>query len=185
MKLLIACYNEHKHLFGNGKTTKKEVFQRIALSFNKKSHNYVTGDQCMRKWVKLENKFKDVENHNNKSGNGKITMKFYDLLVECIGEKRNITPEIVIESTSEMLSSSDEESDFDTESSGKSSVGKKEKRMKRKRKSHSSAAEMLSFLSAYTEKREKTEEEKLKLMKDMKEEKTQFFSQLLEIMKNK
>ena len=58
-------------------------------------------------------------------------------------------------------------------------------RRQRKRKSNSSAAEMLTFLQTYTEKREKAEEEKLNLLREMKDEKKQFFSQFLEILKNK
>lgn len=44
---------------------------------------------------------------------------------------------------------------------------------------------MLTFLQTYTEKREKAEEEKLNLLREMKDEKKQFFSQFLEILKNK
>lgn len=44
---------------------------------------------------------------------------------------------------------------------------------------------MLSFMQEYSAKREKAEEEKVKLMREMQEEKKNFFSQFLEIMKNK
>ena len=54
----------------------------------------------------------------------------------------------------------------------------------RKRKSNSSAAEMLSFMQEYSAKQEKVEE-KVKLMREMQEEIKNFFSQFLEIMKNK
>ena len=40
-------------------------------SFNRQSELMVTGDQCMRKWTKLENKFKETEDHNNQTGNDK------------------------------------------------------------------------------------------------------------------
>ena len=65
VKLLISCYKEYKHLFGKGKSTKKEIFGKIAYSFNKQAPNTpVTGEQCMRKWTKLETKFKVIEDHN-------------------------------------------------------------------------------------------------------------------------
>lgn len=54
VKLLISCYGDHKHLFGKGKATKREIFSRIAYSFNRQSELMVTGDQCMRKWTKLK-----------------------------------------------------------------------------------------------------------------------------------
>ena len=44
---------------------------------------------------------------------------------------------------------------------------------------------MLQFLHSYSEKREKVEEEKLALMKSMKDEKKEFYSQFLELLKNK
>ena len=58
----------------------------------------VTGDQCMRKWTKLENKFKETEDHNNQTGNDKRKIKFYDELFECIGSDPNVTPVITLES---------------------------------------------------------------------------------------
>ncbi|XP_068720369.1 uncharacterized protein [Montipora capricornis] len=183
VKLLISCYKEYKHLFGKGKSTKKEIFGKIAFSFNKQAPNsLVTGEQCMRKWTKLETKLKEVEDHNSKSGNDKKSMKFQDMMVDCIGEKKNVKPEVIMESTGEDVGSLSDNSagGDDTESSGKSVV---KQRVKRKHRSHSSAAEMLTFLSSYSEKREKNEEEKLKLLKEMKEERNQFLGQLLEIMK--
>ena len=84
VKLLIACYAEDKHRFGKGKSTKKVIFEQIASTFNAKSDVKVTGEQCMRKWVKLENKFKEVEDHNKITGNDRKTMKFYDDMSACI-----------------------------------------------------------------------------------------------------
>ena len=92
VKLLISCYGDHKHLFGKGKTTKREIFSRIVYSFNRQSELMVTGDQCMRKWTKLENKFKETEDHNNQTGNDKRKIKFYDELSECIGSDPKVTP---------------------------------------------------------------------------------------------
>ena len=54
VRLLIASYTEYKHLFAKGKTTKKDIFVKIANAFNSKSDKMVTGDQCLRKWAKLE-----------------------------------------------------------------------------------------------------------------------------------
>ena len=180
---MILCYKEYKHLFGKGKPTKKEIFGKIAYSFNKQAPNtLVTGEQCMRKWTKLETKFKEIEDHNSKSGNDKKAMKFHDLMVDCIGEKKTVRAEVIMESTGEDVGSLSDNSTGgdDTESSGKS-VAKQ--RVKRKRRSRSSAAEMLAFSSSYSEQRDKNEEEKLKLLKEMKEERNQFLGQLVEIKK--
>ena len=76
----------------------------------------------------------------------------------------------------------------DDECDGDDSMAKKPKTLKnrkRKRKSKSSAAEMLAFLESYPAKREKADEEKLKLMKENQEKKDNFFTQFLEILKDK
>ena len=44
---------------------------------------------------------------------------------------------------------------------------------------------MFVFMKEYTAKREEVEEEKVKLMREMQEEKKNFFSQFLEIMRDK
>lgn len=72
-------------LFGNGKTTKKEIFQKIENDFNAQSHITVTGDQCCRKWTKLTTKHKEVIDHNSKSGKDKKKWKYQDAIQECIG----------------------------------------------------------------------------------------------------
>ncbi len=75
VKLLISCYSDHKHLFGKGKTTKRDIFGKIVYSFNIQCIVMVTGDQCMSTWTKLESKFKEIEDHNNQTGNDKKTMQ--------------------------------------------------------------------------------------------------------------
>ena len=182
VKLLISCYSELKHLLGKGKHTKREVFAKIAFNFNKKAEHMVTGDQCLRKWNKLESNFKKVEDHNKKTGNDKKTMKYFDQLQACIGSDPNINPVISLESGHV---SGNDSSDDDESGELSSTDGKPKKRPVRKRKSHSSAAEMLEFMNRYAEKREKVEEEKLNLMREMQNEKKMFFSQYLEIMRNK
>ena len=62
--LLIEKYGEYKHLFGKPKTSKKEVFKKIASAFSKAADVIVSGEQCMRKWLKLEAKYKEVEDNN-------------------------------------------------------------------------------------------------------------------------
>lgn len=149
VKLLISCYGDHKHLFGKGKTTKREIFARIAYSFNRQSELMVTGDQCMRKWTKLENEFKETEDHNNHTGNDKRKIKFYDELSECIGSDPKVTPVITQESDHGSADIGSTEHSDSEESSGQVSSGKQPSR---KWKSHSSAADMLSFMQEHSAK---------------------------------
>ena len=52
MQMLICCWKENKSFFGNRKSTKKEVFEKIATDFNAMSDLKVSGIQCLRKWAK-------------------------------------------------------------------------------------------------------------------------------------
>ena len=88
-KLLMVCWSDHKHLF-RGKSRKKDVFDKIAKAFNEKSKRTVSGEQCMRKWNKMVTRQKDVQDHNNKSGNSRKTWKYYDELSQCFSEEASI-----------------------------------------------------------------------------------------------
>ena len=194
VRLLIENYVHFKHLFKKGKTTKKDVFQKLADRFNETSTVKVRGDQCMRKWLKLEAKFKEIEYNNNLTGRAKKSLKFYEDLEEAIGESPKVNPAYTYDVADGTLplslnvhnSESDEDSDAEDDEIGSTEKrGKTLKSRARKRKSHSSTAEMLSFLHSYSEKKEKVEEEKLNLLREMKQKKKEFLSRFLDVLKNK
>lgn len=190
----MACWSDHKHLFG-GKSRKKVIFDKIAIAFNEKSNRIVSGDQCIRKWNKMVSKQKEIEDHNNKSGNDRKTWKYYDDLSKCLCEGASINPVCTMESSLHVQSGSHtEDEEFGNDNpddaldnssivDGSSLAPTKGKRRCRKRPtSRSSAVEMLNFLQEYSEKREKTEEEKLTLLREMKEEKRQFYNRFFDFM---
>lgn len=158
--MLICCWKKNKALFGNGKTTKKEAFQKIANDFNAQSNVQVTGDQCFRKWTKLTTKHKEVIDHNNQSGNNKKTWKYQDAMEECIGANPSVNPTFTLESSS---TSNDIQGEEETDDSDDENLATPQNKMRpeKKRKSKSSAAEMLSFLKEYQEKKEEVESKKL------------------------
>lgn len=187
INLLICCWKDHKGLFGNGKTTKKEVFKKIATSFNSKSHLRVSADQCARKWAKLEAKLKEVTDHNNKSGNSHKKWKYYSEMADCIGMNAAVRPTYTLESSSCVMSNegvesdSSDDGDYSTETPQKKTL---RKRPAKKRKSRSSASQMLTFLQEYQEKKE-VENKKVKMMEEMNEEKKLFWANLLKVLNNK
>lgn len=208
VRLLITTYADNKHRFG-GRATKKEVFEKIAEQFTKTSGRLVSGEQCMRKWGKIASKQKEIEDHNQKTGNSKRTWKFYDELSECLAKDATVTPVIMMESEvqlgdqnpvgrgSQQLSDDESSSESagetctstSTSTSGsagkRSNATKKKLRCRKKPKSRSSAAQMLEFLKSYSDKQEKVEEEKLKVLKEMKDEKSVFFNRFFEYMDKK
>ena len=197
VKLLIDGYRKHKHLFKKGRTTKKVVFEQVAKYFNASSSVSVTGDQCQRKWSKLEQYFKSVEDNNRATGRERRDWKFFDAMNECMGSSPKLNPLYCLDTSGTPSSSStsvdsasatcsnlsSDSSDMESVSEAPSKAKKGVKR--RKRKSKSSAAEMMEFLREYSEKREKSEEQKLAIMKEMNEDKKSFFSEFLNVIKNK
>ena len=187
MQMLICCWKENKSSFGNGKNTKKDVFEKIASDFNAKSDLKVSGIQCLRKWAKLEAKQKEIVDHNNKSGNGTHTWKYYAQMEDCIGGQCSVNPTFTLESSSSsVISDHGESSSEDDENLYVTPQKKKKtpsKRPSKKRRSRSSASEMLEFLREYQAKKEEVENKKLKILQEMNEEKKTFWSNFLEVMK--
>ena len=69
LKLLVSCRQKQKLEFGKGKATKKDIFNRTASEFNSTSSEVkVTGEQCSRKWLKLEASHKKITDHINTTG---------------------------------------------------------------------------------------------------------------------
>lgn len=200
IKLLIDCYSQEKKKESKGKNTKKEMFESVARQFNAKATDVkVTGEQCQRKWIKLEQKYKEVEDHNRKTGRAKKSWKFMEAMCEIMGTSPNVNPAYTFDtsvSDSQQLSpsscsassdpnnSASESSDTENNSENSQTMTAVQNR-KRTRKSKSSASEMLEFLKDYSEKREKSEKEKVDLLREMHEEKKQFFTQFLEVLKKK
>ena len=188
VRLLIESYSQHKQLLKKGKLTKKQLFERVAHHFNTKSKVIVSGEQCLRKWNKLVQKYKEVEDNNKQTGRANKDWKY----MECMGDSPNVNPAYTFDTSSSSPSPSacslettnDDNEDVTSDDEQNKDV-KKPVTRKRKRKSNSSASEMLSFLKDYSEKREKAEEKKVELLREMHEEKNQFFSQFLEVMKKK
>ena len=192
VRLLIESYLKCKDLFGKPQLSKKKVFDKIAEEFNRTSDVVVTGDQCFRKFKKLEAKQKEIEDNNSKTGREKKTWKFHKEMEDCMGDNPTVKPVFTFDtsrgsspssSTRSSTSNLDEGLNSDSDSQETEAGCSSSKRPKRKRKQKSSASEMLDFLKDYTAKREKVEEEKLSILKAMQEEKKEFFSQFLLFLK--
>lgn len=96
VKLLIATWSDNKHRFG-GKATKKMIFDKIAEQFKAKSSKTVTGEQCLRKWAKLCQKYKDIEDYNSQSGNDSKTWKYHPYLQDALAKDPTVKPVFTME----------------------------------------------------------------------------------------
>ena len=164
------------------------------MSFQQTGTVQVTGEQCQRKWLKLEQKYKEVVDTNRQTGRARKDWKFLDDMADCLGHSPNINPVYTIDTScsikcSEPSSSSScsvdgsLSSDEDAEECD-GTARKLTARRQRKRKNYSSASEMLTFLEKYSEKREEAEEKKFELLNKIHEEKKEFFSEFLKVIKN-
>ncbi|CAM4569479.1 unnamed protein product [Leuciscus chuanchicus] len=68
--------------------------------------------QCQRKMKSLKSKYKEVKDHNNRSGNGQITFPFYHQMDIILGDKLSVTPRNVLNSSREEESMDGEDTDI-------------------------------------------------------------------------
>ena len=104
VRLLIESYLQFKGLIGQA-NTKKSVFDKIAAEFNKHADIKVSGEQCLRKWKKLESKQKEIEDNNKRTGRAHKTWKFHKEMEQCIGDKASVRPVFTFDSGSSTSSS--------------------------------------------------------------------------------
>ena len=137
----------------------------------------VTGEQCSKKWKKLEEKYKKVREHNSKTGSDKKECEFEDELSEFFRSDPKIIPLATVSSLT-------------TASAGSTSTDEEEEpplaiaipKKKRKQRSKSSAAE---FLKEFKEEKQKEEQQKFDLAQRMHEEKMYIMSRFLDILSKK
>ena len=60
----------------------------------------------MRKWLRLEAKYKEVEDNNERTGRANQTWKFLEQTAECIGDSQRVNPAYTFDSEMDSSSSS-------------------------------------------------------------------------------
>ena len=168
-KLLISLRRENDDLFAKGKVRKNVAWQKIAEKFNLTSSVKVMGEQCSNKWKKLEEKYKKVKEHNDKTGNDRKECDFQQELEEFFGTDPKIIPTATVSSLTAKPATGNTSTD-DEEELPLASCREPPKK-KRKRRSKSSATEMIEFLTEYKEEKRKEEEAKIVLAQKMHNEK--------------
>ena len=86
----------------------------------------VSGDQCLRKWLKLEAKFKEIEDSNNLTDRAKKSWTFYEDFEDAIGDSPKVNPAYTYDvadgsppsSLNVHNSESDEDSDAEDDETG-------------------------------------------------------------------
>lgn len=65
--MLIECYLKFKGLIRQGNNTKKGLVDKIVVEFNKPANINVTGEQCVRKYKKMETKHTVIVGNNRQT----------------------------------------------------------------------------------------------------------------------
>lgn len=99
VRLLISVWRDH---FPISKRQNSTIWERISKQLNQllPEQNLPcirTAQQCKAKIKNLEDDYKRVKDHNNKSGNDRITFPYFDNLNDVLGCKPRITPKKVAE----------------------------------------------------------------------------------------
>ena len=131
----------------------------------------------------MEEKYKKVMEHNDKTGNDRKECDFQEELEEFFGTDPKIIPVATVSSLTAKTAtgslSTDEEEELPLASCR--DLPKK----KKKRRSKSSATEMIEFLTEYKEEKKKEEEAKIALAQKMHDEKMGIMERFLDVLSKK
>lgn len=107
---LIALVEEYQNQFQN--SVKKYVWIKIAKILQDKFGFSVTWQHCDTKWKGLLKMYKDIKEHNSKSGKGRKRWEYFEVMNKILHNKPEITPVVTCSSSkgliiNEELSSND------------------------------------------------------------------------------
>ncbi|KYN01658.1 hypothetical protein ALC62_07539 [Cyphomyrmex costatus] len=130
--LLLQMYTDNEHHLTSGKTTHKKFWELIASKLIANGYN-VTGVQCKSKMAGLKNTYKNVKDHNAKSGNSRRTWRYFEMMDEIFNKKPWAESLLTLESSSSSttVTSADEKEDIPSKRSN-SPFGEKKLPSKRK-----------------------------------------------------
>ncbi|KAL0116388.1 hypothetical protein PUN28_009777 [Cardiocondyla obscurior] len=74
------AYTLREPLLTTGKLSQKKAWLEIAAHLITKGYN-VTDKQCMTRMNTMKRTYKNIENHNCKSGNNRRTLQYFDVCI--------------------------------------------------------------------------------------------------------
>jgi len=78
IRLLLTAYKEREELLTKGKVSVKKFWEIISEILKEKSYN-ITGPQCKSKFNGLKKTYKNIKDHNSKSGNNRRTWPYFEV----------------------------------------------------------------------------------------------------------
>ncbi|XP_011687018.1 PREDICTED: uncharacterized protein LOC105449462 [Wasmannia auropunctata] len=117
--LLLQIYSENEHQLTSGKTTHKKFWDLVASKLIEHSYD-VTGIQCKSKMAGLKNTYKNVKDHNNKSGNNRRTWQYFDIMDEMFIKKPWVQPVLTLDSENSTTTSDEDIQNLQTNTAKRS-----------------------------------------------------------------
>ncbi|KAJ8971100.1 hypothetical protein NQ314_000882 [Rhamnusium bicolor] len=176
--LLEKCTNKKKDL-DNPRNKKFAIYKEIAQEMQMFGYNF-TYEQCMNRMKTLLTKYKQVKDHNMKSGNSRKTWEYFETMQNYVGDRPNITP--VTSCSSLQLAQLENVVDSDSPSTSRSDTESTPKRRKLGPRS-SPRVEMLKWLKEYKENCAERENKKMELAERQHNENKEMLSEILSLLK--
>ncbi|XP_024868165.1 probable autophagy-related protein 17 [Temnothorax curvispinosus] len=104
VRLLLAEYKQHEYLLNTGKVSVKKFWEIISQKLQEQSYN-ITGLQCKSKFNGLRKTYKNIKDHNNKSGNNRCTWSYFELMDEMFGHKPWVKSVLTLDTSDSILPS--------------------------------------------------------------------------------
>ncbi|XP_071651274.1 uncharacterized protein [Temnothorax longispinosus] len=163
VRLLLAEYKQHEYLLNTGKVSVKKFWEIISQKLQEQSYN-ITGLQCKSKFNGLRKTYKNIKDHNNKSGNNRRTWSYFELMDEMFGHKPWVKSVLTLDTSDSILPSPGPSSSNSNSSPGPRSPSPciSEKPRKRQKVNEETALEkLITIVQENKEERRKMHEDTL------------------------
>ncbi|KAH0563771.1 hypothetical protein KQX54_006233 [Cotesia glomerata] len=153
--LLLDEYQKEQSSFSSGKISQKKLWEGISCQLHARGHN-ITGPQCQSKLAGIKKTYKNIKDHNNKSGNSAKHWPYLTIMDDLMGDKPFISPVATCSSTGKKKRTS---SECSTESSTSSDL---ENLVNQKKAKITPANQLLTALQERAMKNEESKERRFK-----------------------
>lgn len=179
--LLIDCYKLYKNQILSGKIRKKVVWEKITSQMKENGYSF-NSEQVAGRWKSLLRAYKNVKDHDKKSGSGTKSYEYENELNDILGNDPIISPTFTLSSDASMAWSSAEKRKLnesndsdDTSTSEQASCSTSAPKNKtRKRGTERQRNEMMQVFKEYMNeqkeeriRREELQREKMSLMREL------------------
>ena len=147
--LLIDQYKKYDGKMKSGLLTKKVMWDKVSTELKSKGFNY-SPDQVQGRWKSLARGYKNVKDHNQKSGNDRKCYEYEDQLDDLFGNDPKIVPKVTTSSLKRSRITIGDIDKDDADSNVTSSSENKPRSEKKQKKSNDS----FEFIKCYIERQE-------------------------------